>query len=461
VKIFINYRRQTDEDNLVFAIANSLMGEFGVENVFFDKQVIKAGSEFPKEIDKALENCRIFIPVIGKEWIRIMNKRQNLDEPDYVLNEIENALGKGVFVLPILVDDASMPSEKELPPQLNKLSLINAVNISSDPKQLPRDIKLLISELNDIFSRSPKKSKSQLKEGFKKLGFNKIGLILGILISSIVIAVFAVIYFRNEYIKQKLVEPEKEVIEISSTVKNIRSENIEQKPVEPKKEKSEIPPTVKNSKTLIGNEVTDIDGNIYKTVALGNQIWMAENLKVTHYSNGDPISNVPDSLRWIYLKTGAYCSYRNLDSNSKIYGQLYNWYAVNDRRSLCPVGWHVPSHTEIDSLVFFVGGWRVAGGMLKEAGYSHWRSPNTGADNITGFSALPGGFRSHLGGFNKKGDVGIFWSSTDYIEEHPERATSPDAYLWGYDLYLEFYTAESPRLLHELNVGGSVRCVKD
>ncbi len=136
MKIFINYRRD-DEANIAFAIANALMTEYGVSNVFFDRQAIKAGSEFPQEIDNALENCLIFIPVIGREWLKIMSKRQTFEEDDYVLNEIEHALEKGVKVLPILVDDTSMPSKKDLPPKLSKLSIINAINISSDPKRLP------------------------------------------------------------------------------------------------------------------------------------------------------------------------------------------------------------------------------------------------------------------------------------------------------------------------------------
>jgi len=133
MKIFINYRRD-DEANIVYAIANALMREFGVEYVFFDKQAIRVGSDFPQEIDSALDNCRVFIAVIGRKWLDIMNKRRALDENDYVLNEIEHAMGKGVFILPVLVDDTPMPSEKDLPTTLKGLSFINAVNISSDPK---------------------------------------------------------------------------------------------------------------------------------------------------------------------------------------------------------------------------------------------------------------------------------------------------------------------------------------
>jgi len=452
VKIFINYRRQTDEDNLVFAIANSLMREFGVENVFFDKQVIKAGSEFPREIDKALENCRIFIPVIGREWLKIMKKRQALEEPDYVLNEIEHALEKGVFVLPILLDNTSMPSEKDLPAKLSRMSLINAVNISSDPKQLPRDVKLLISELNDIFSRSPRKSGSS-----KIINFKKPGWIIGLIASLVVITVLAVIYFRKDFVEQKPVEQEKS--EIPPTVKNNISDYTEQKPVESEKEKNEIPSTVKNNKTLRGKEVTDIDGNIYKTAVIGNELWMAENLKTTRYNDGTPIECPGENNdAWKTNTTGAYSWYSNNESIS--YGALYNWYAVGTGK-LCPIGWHVPSHPEVDNLVHYAGGWKVAGGMLKEAGKDHWRSPNEAASNSTGFSALPGGFRDEDGDFRQKGVTGVFWSSTNFSKEYPERATSSDADLYCYHLHLEYYSAEAPRMLYKLNVGSSVRCIKD
>jgi len=387
MKIFINYRRD-DEANIAFVIANALMREYGVSNVFFDRQAIKAGSEFPQEIDNALENCRIFIPVIGREWLNIMNKRRTFEEDDYVLNEIEHALEKGVIVLPILVDDTSMPSKKDLPPKLSKLSIINAVNISSDPKRLPLDIKLLITELNDIFSRLPKRSNKQNEEGFKIPDLKKYGWILGSIISVIVIAIFAVIYFKGD--------------------------NIEQKTAEPEKEQRESPKSKKEIKNLQENQVADIDGNIYTTVIIGDQVWMAENLKVTHYRNGDPIEKISDSLQWINLKTGAYCSYENNDSNSETYGYLYNWFVISDKRSICPEGWHIPSKEELEILRINSGGHAVAGGKLKENGFTHWKAPNEGADNSTGFSALPGGMRSKYGKFYYLRTRCRIWSSTEF-----------------------------------------------
>ena len=155
--------------------------------------------------------------------------------------------------------------------------------------------------------------------------------------------------------------------------------------------------------------VTDIDGNVYQTVQIGDQLWMAENLKVTHYQNGDEIP----------------CNVYNDDpSNSAIYGRLYTWYAVDDERGICPEGWHVPSENEADSewqiLVDYLGGGSVAGGKMKatgtiEAGDGLWKTPNEGATNESGFTGLPGGFCDDSGGYEELSITGYFWTST---EEH-------------------------------------------
>ena len=136
------------------------------------------------------------------------------------------------------------------------------------------------------------------------------------------------------------------------------------------------------------NIVKDIDGNIYHTVTIGNQVWMVENLKTTRYNDGTAIPNVTDSSVWSKLSTPAYCWYNNDASSYKAtYGALYNWYAVNVQK-LCPKGWHVASNAEFYALNSFLDG---ECGKLKEAGTIHWYSPNKGATNETGFTALPGG----------------------------------------------------------------------
>ncbi|MDO9549310.1 MAG: FISUMP domain-containing protein, partial [Candidatus Marinimicrobia bacterium] len=199
----------------------------------------------------------------------------------------------------------------------------------------------------------------------------------------------------------------------------------------------------------IPGTVTDIDGNIYKTIKIGTQIWMAENLKVTHYRNGDAIPNVTDDTQWGDLTTEAYCNYDNDANNATTYGRLYNWYAVSDSRNIAPTGWHVPSDAEWQTLVDYLGGDAVAGGKMKEAGTMHWNSPNTGATNESGFSALPGGYRSIIGQYNYVGYVGFWLSATEY--------SSSSAWY----RHLSYYYSDVGRYGNYKQDGFSVRCVRD
>jgi uncharacterized protein (TIGR02145 family) len=160
--------------------------------------------------------------------------------------------------------------------------------------------------------------------------------------------------------------------------------------------------------------ITDIDGNVYYTITIGTQEWMTENLKTTSFRNGDLIPNVTDNTAWSNLRTGAYCDYDNILSISSTYGKLYNWYVVVDLRNLCPSGWHVPTDAEWTTLTTYLGGENGSGGKLKETGTTHFISPNTGATNETGFSALPGGYRSDNGTFGQVGYSCYWWSSTEY-----------------------------------------------
>ena len=160
----------------------------------------------------------------------------------------------------------------------------------------------------------------------------------------------------------------------------------------------------------------DYDGNAYPTFTIGNQVWMAENLRVMHYRNGDAIPNVTDDVAWSGLTSGAYCWYDNDQSANGKYGILYNWYAVDDSRSLCPEGWHVPTHTEWTTLTTYLGGTSVAGGKMKSTS-NLWNSPNTDATNISNFSGLPGGIRTYDGFFFSIGYYGYWWSSTEYSSD--------------------------------------------
>jgi uncharacterized protein (TIGR02145 family) len=206
--------------------------------------------------------------------------------------------------------------------------------------------------------------------------------------------------------------------------------------------------------------VTDIDGNIYNTITIGTQVWMAENLKTTKYNDGTALSNVTDNTAWSALTTGAYSEYNNTPGNSTTYGRLYNWYAVdnnattkvasNGGKNVCPTDWHVPDDAEWTTLTTFLGGEAVAGGKLKETGTTHWTSPNTGATNETGFTALPGGYRDLGGHYYNIGRIGFWWSSTEYSA----------TYAWLRLIYGDYAVVDSSRY-YEKPVGFSVRCIKD
>jgi uncharacterized protein (TIGR02145 family) len=194
--------------------------------------------------------------------------------------------------------------------------------------------------------------------------------------------------------------------------------------------------------------VTDTDGNVYETVKIGTQWWMAENLKVSHFRNGDVIPYVTDSVAWAGLPTAACCVYQNNFGNVTEYGRLYNGHAVLDVRNLAPVGWHVPADSEWQALVDYLGGSAVAGGKIKEAGLTHWHTPNTGATNESCFSALPGGFRDDTG-YHYMSAYGGFWTST-------ENGPSGE---WGWSL--NYDSREIRRGDGDKKGGFSIRCVKD
>jgi uncharacterized protein (TIGR02145 family) len=166
--------------------------------------------------------------------------------------------------------------------------------------------------------------------------------------------------------------------------------------------------------TLQNTPITDIDGNVYNTVVIGSQTWMKEDLKTTKYKDGTTIPLVTDNAAWSTLTTPGYCWYNNDAATYKnTYGALYNWYTVNTGK-LCPSGWHVPTNAEWTTLTTYVGGEEVAGGILKESGTTHWASPNAGATNETGFTALPSGNRSSdYGEFSAIGYYGAWWSSIE------------------------------------------------
>jgi len=193
----------------------------------------------------------------------------------------------------------------------------------------------------------------------------------------------------------------------------------------------------------------DIDSNVYHTVEIGTQVWMVENLKTTRFRDGSPIPNVTDNTTWDNITTIAYCDYSNNPNNSITYGRLYNWYVVQDNRQIAPVGWHVPTDADWTILSDYLGGENIAGGKMKEADTTHWLSPNYGATNESGFTALPGGVRGYNTGFSYLGWGAMWWSS--------DQNTSTNAC----GRSLSYTTANIYIISSYMGVGNSIRCVKD
>jgi uncharacterized protein (TIGR02145 family) len=203
---------------------------------------------------------------------------------------------------------------------------------------------------------------------------------------------------------------------------------------------------------LLAQTVTDIDGNVYNTVTIGTQVWMAENLKTTKYRNGEAIPHITDNTTWYNLTTGAYYNYNNNTSYGAVYGKLYNWFAVTDSRNIAPTGWHVPTDAEWTTLTTYLGGESVAGGKLKEAGTSHWASPNTGATNETGFTALPCGYRlDTTGTVADTSHLSNFWSSSENI----------GSYNAAWFKSITYNTGALIRSYSDKRSGYTVRCVRD
>ncbi len=203
--------------------------------------------------------------------------------------------------------------------------------------------------------------------------------------------------------------------------------------------------------------VSDNEGNAYKTVVIGNQLWMAQNLKVAHYNNGDPIPTTPAGFvyseetapkyQWIYMGN---------ENNLNDYGRLYTWFTVTDSRGVCPAGWHLPSESDWAKLITFLGGSSVSGGKMKEAGTSHWIHPNQDATNSSEFTALPAGYCYGGGGgsaFDNLGYFGYFWSSTEKSESGGNE--------FAFKFELRHSSGEIFKDYDHKRTGYSIRCVKE
>jgi len=185
---------------------------------------------------------------------------------------------------------------------------------------------------------------------------------------------------------------------------------------------------------ILGQTIKDVDGNVYKTVKIGTQTWMAENLRVTKAPDGSPI------VSW---------APKDIDSLIPTYGRMYDFENAN---KACPAGWHLPTDAEWQTLINFLGGPMLAGGKLKETGFKHWKEPNKGATNESGFNAVPVGYRTKKGKyFNFNNNLAYWWSSTAYDE-----TTAWGVYItYGEPIIYRYYFSFTK------DMGFSVRCIKN
>jgi uncharacterized protein (TIGR02145 family) len=199
--------------------------------------------------------------------------------------------------------------------------------------------------------------------------------------------------------------------------------------------------------------LTDIEGKSYKTIPIGIQVWMAENLKTTKFNDGTAIPLLTNNAEWTNAVTSAYSWFDNNDSiYENIYGAFYNWFAVNTGK-LCPTGWHVPSDSEWQLLVNYLGGSAIAGSKVKEIGTNNWALPNKDATNSSGFTSLPAGMRGSVDGtFGGQGFYGGWWSAT-------ELNTSPLGAAWSRWIHADTTVLARSEIFKK--DGFAVRCIKN
>jgi uncharacterized protein (TIGR02145 family) len=205
---------------------------------------------------------------------------------------------------------------------------------------------------------------------------------------------------------------------------------------------------------LIYGSMTDQEGNVYKTIVIGTQEWMAENLSTSVYRNGDVIATGLSTSQWTNTVQGAWAYFQNDASKNCPFGKLYNWYACVDARELCPTGWHVPTDADWTVLSDYLGGEAIAGGKMKTLGISDsatglWSAPNSGATNSSGFSGIPGGYRMLQGPYSNLEFIGYYWSSSDFVT------------LSAYYRYIIYDDVDLTRATGAKGNGFSVRCVRD
>jgi uncharacterized protein (TIGR02145 family) len=234
----------------------------------------------------------------------------------------------------------------------------------------------------------------------------------------------------------------------------------------PEKIKKEILPSFSADSVYLNSNLTyglvsDIEGNEYSTIVIGNQVWMAENLRTSSYRNGDLITNVSGNEFWNDLETGAWAYYGNNSQYNKPLGKLYNWYVVEDSRGICPSGWHVPSKSEVETLNNYLkninpfsNNTPKVNEALKSKGASYWLGDF--GINSSGFSALPGGCRGVHGKFYGIREYGGWWTSSLFSDSY-SNYDQPRYFYLNYQQYPD----EVDYSYNDKRFGLCIRCLKD
>lgn len=374
---------------------------------------------------------------------------------------------------PLQIHTNGIKSPNELNPQIS-LKFSNAIlkGLSIKAIERPQNMSELKNQLikEEIVNETvvPKVNNTNIDRGTTNTPIppkkTDIGKIIGVLVVIIVVTVILI----NMDLSPQYVEQPNTAVQVDNSLNSPQTSNSQNTVNEPSKNESQQntktdlqiadAPPKKNKAEIITGTVTDIDGNVYQTVKIGNQVWMAENLKVTHYRNGDEIRNIPDNIAWANTTSGALCDYNNDAENNIIFGHLYNWYAVTEPRNIAPIGWHVPTDSEWAKLQDFVSDNLLTPSTIAKslASKTFWVSySETGSigDNLTrnnnsGFSALPGGVRWNNGRFDYLGYGSFWWCFT-------ENGTK----LWN--RYMYWNNSVVFRNCGPKENGLSVRCVKD
>jgi uncharacterized protein (TIGR02145 family) len=223
-----------------------------------------------------------------------------------------------------------------------------------------------------------------------------------------------------------------------------------------------------------GSGINDIDGNNYPTIIINGKEWMASNLNVSRYNNGDTIPITPVGLEWVHLTSGSWVYYNNDSANSNPYGKIYNYFSVDDTRGLCPVGWRVPSTNDFDTLINEIGGYYGNAMKLKVSGDTYWTTYITffgdtfvnNGNNLSGFSGVPSGFRygmssqpfdSSNGQFNSLGSYLNLWTTTPALNS-PGTDNSGNGFVWVVNI-----SGSDDIVLYEdfKEAGNAVRCMRE